>query len=460
MNLRPWQPPMVEHIRNNPRCAVFAGMGSGKTLATAVALRDVDLFDDAPVLVLAPKRVANKTWPDELKAWKEFKHLEVSTIIGTETERFKALKADAQFFTMNYENLPWLVKHLGASKWPFKTIVADESTKLKSYRTKQGGQRAQALGRVAWLPIVERFIELTGTPSPNGLIDLWGQLWFLDRGERLGKSFAAFEERWFQKPTRNSTFTSSRPVSWAQDQIQDRIRDLCLTVNPVDYMPAGTIPEPIHNVIEVELPKKARGMYREMEREMFLQIREHEIEAVHAASRTIKCLQLANGAIYLNEARTLWEPIHDAKLEALDDIIEEASGTPVLVAYHFKTDLERLRRHLPHFAVFDDDPKTEDRWNEGRYPGMFIHPASGGHGSNLQWGGNIIAFYGLWWDLEQRLQVIERVGPLRQFQAGLNRTTFIHDIVAKDTVDEDVLLRHASKRSVQDILLESMKRKL
>src|SRR5690349_15133446 len=173
MNLRDWQPPMIQHMAGNPRCAVWSGMGSGKTLATATALRDVDLFDDAPVLVLAPKRVANKTWPDEMKAWPQFKHLEVSPVIGTETERFAALAADAQFFTMNYENLPWLVKHLGASKWPFKTIVSDESTKLKSYRTRQGGLRAQALGRVAWLPIVQRFIELTGTPSPNGLLDLW-----------------------------------------------------------------------------------------------------------------------------------------------------------------------------------------------------------------------------------------------------------------------------------------------
>lgn len=450
---------MIGHMAEHPRCAVFSGMGSGKTLATACALRNVDLFDDAPVLVLAPKRVANKTWPDELKRWEEFKHIEVSTVIGTETERFAALKKDRQFFTMNYENLPWLVKHLGASKWPFKTIVADESTKLKSYRTRQGGQRAQALGRVAWLPIVERFIELTGTPSPNGLLDLWGQIWFLDRGERLGRSFSAYQDRWFQTQTLPSGYPSApKAVSWAQDQIQDRIRDICLTVNPVDYIPPGTVPEPIHNVIKVELPKKARGMYREMEREMFLQIREHEIEAVHAASRTIKCLQLANGAIYLNEARTLWEPIHDAKIEALEDIIEEAAGAPVLVAYHFKTDLARLQKAFPHGRVFDDKPSTEDAWNEGRFPLMFIHPASGGHGSNLQWGGNIIAFFGHWWDMEQRLQVIERVGPLRQYQAGLNRTTFIHDIVAENTVDEDVLLRHASKRSVQDILLDAMKR--
>lgn len=456
IDLRPWQPPMIEHMQRHQRCGVFAKMGAGKTLGTAVALSNVDLFDEAPVLVLAPKRVANKTWPDELRRWDAFKHLAVSTVIGTETERFAALAKDAQFFTMNYENLPWLLQHYGASRWPFKTIVADESTRLKNFRLRQGGKRSQALARAAWLPKVSRFIELTGTPSPNGLLDLWGQLWFLDRGERLGRSFEAFKDRWFQTPNRHSDFSAPRAVSWAQDQIQDRIRDICITIDPADYV---DIPEPIYNTIKVELPRKARSLYREMEREMFIQIREHEIEAVHAAARTIKCLQLANGAIYLDEERTMWEEIHGAKVEALESVIEEAAGTPVLVAYHFKTDLARLQKAFPYGVVFDDKPETEDRWNEGRFPLMFIHPASGGHGSNLQWGGNILAFFGHWWDLELRQQVIERIGPMRQFQSGLDRQVFIHDIVAEDTVDEDVLLRHASKRSVQDILLEAMKRR-
>lgn len=457
MRLRPWQPPMLDHMAAHPRCGVFAKMGAGKTLATALAVRDADLFDEAPILVMAPKRVANKTWPDELRRWPEFAHLEVAPIIGTETQRFAALKRDVPVHTINYENLPWLVQHFGASKWKWKTIVADESTRLKNFRTRQGGKRSQALGRVAWLPIVERFIELTGTPSPNGLLDLWGQLWFLDRGDRLGRSFMAFEERWFQRPTRHSEHQKHIPVSWAQDQIQDRIRDICITIDPADYL---DIPEPIHNVIKVELPAKARAMYREMEKDMFLQIREHEIEAVHAASRTIKCLQLASGAIYLNEERTLWEPVHNEKIEALQSIIEEAAGTPVLVAYHFKTDLARLQKAFPFIKVFDDNPATEDAWNEGRYPLMAIHPASGGHGSNLQWGGNILAFFGHWWDLELRQQVIERIGPMRQFQAGLDRQVYIHDIVAENTVDEDVLLRHETKRSVQDILLDAMKRKM
>lgn len=456
IDLRPWQLPMIEHLNAHPRAGVFAAMGSGKTLATLLTASNADLLDEGPVLVIAPKRVANKTWPDEVKRWPAFKHLDIAPIIGTQTERFQALARDAAIHTINYDNLPWLVEHIGIAKRRWRTIIADESTRLKNYRTKQGGKRSQALARVAWAPQVKRFVNLTGTPTPNGLIDLWGQTWFLDRGERLGRSFAAYQDRWFQKPVRGGEFSQVRPVSWAQEQIQDRLRDICITIDPRDYL---EVPEPLFNTVKVELPSKARAMYRQMEREMFLQIREHEIEAVHAASRTIKCLQLANGAIYLNEERTLWEEVHNAKLEALESIIEEAAGAPVLVAYHFKTDLARLRKHFPFGEVFDDNPATEDRWNEGRIPLMFIHPASGGHGSNLQWGGNILAFFGHWWDMEQRDQVIERIGPMRQFQSGLHRVVHIHDIVAEDTVDEDVLLRHASKRSVQDILLDAMKRR-
>lgn len=456
IQFRPWQPPMLEHMAQHDRCAVFGRMGSGKTLATLSALTACRELEEAPVLILGPKRVAKKTWPDEVKNWKHLSHLEVSPVIGTATERLTALKRDVPIYTINYENLPWLYDTFGQARWPFRTIIADESTKLKSFRTRQGGKRAQALSKVAWLPQVRRFIELTGTPSPNGLLDLWGQLWFLDKGERLGRSFAAFEERWFQKPTRNSEFTTSRPVSWAQDQIHERIRDICITIDPGDYI---DIPDPIRTRVNVELEGKAKSMYKAMEREMFLQIREHEIEAVHAASRTIKCLQLANGAIYLDEARTEWEPVHDAKIDALESIINEAGGTPVLVAYHFKTDLKRLLKAFPHGRVFDSNPKTEDDWNAGKIPIMFIHPASGGHGVNLQHGGNILAFFGHWWDLEQRDQVIERIGPMRQWQSGTGRHVYIYDIVCEGTVDEDVLLRHETKRSVQEVLLDAMKRR-
>lgn len=451
IQFREWQFPMIEHIADHPRCGVFAGMGSGKTMATLTAVQSAAELDEGPVLVIGPKRVANKTWPDEIMKWPHLRHLTISPILGSATQRFQALSRDTAIYTINDENVPWLVDHFGPSKWPFRTVIKDELTRWKGFRLKQGRKRAAAFSRVAFGP-VKRFIGLTGTPSPNGLKDLWGQLWFMDKGERLGRTFDGFKERWFQSDYDGTV----KPVSWAQDQIQEKIRDICLSIDPTDYI---DVPEPISNVIKVELPPKARAMYREMEKQMFLQIREHEIEAVHAAAKTIKLLQLANGAIYLNPERTLWEPIHEAKIEALDSIIDEANGMPVLVAYHFKTDLERLQKAFPFGTIYDDKPATEDAWNEGRYPLMFIHPASGGHGTNLQYGGNILAFFGHWWDMELRMQVIERIGPLRQFQSGLNRLVTIHDIVAEDTVDEDVILRHQTKRAVQDILMDAMKRR-
>ena len=455
---RPWQPPMLDHIAEHPRCAVFGRMGSGKTMATGTAISCASQLDEDPVLVLGPKRVANKTWPDEFKAWDHLKHHEVVPVIGTQTERLQALaqikKGNASIYTINYDNLPWLVDQLGFTTWPFRTVVADESTRLKNFRTRQGGKRSAALAKVAFQPQVKRWVNLTGTPASNGLKDLWGQTWFLDKGERLGRSYSAFTDRWFT----GSGFENRelKPTGGAQDEIHARLGDICLTINPGDWI---TVPEPIVTRIEVELEGKAKRMYRDMEREMFLQIREHEIEAVHAASRTIKCLQLANGAIYLNPERTLWEPVHNAKMDALESIVEEACGMPVLVAYHFKTDLERLKKHFPQGREFDANPATEDAWNEGRISIMFIHPASGGHGVNLQHGGNILAFFGHWWDMEQRDQVLERIGPMRQWQSGKGRSVYIYDIVAKDTVDEDVLLRHTSKRSVQETLLEALTRR-
>lgn len=444
----------MAHMAEHDRCAVFGRMGSGKTLATLTSVSAATELDQAPVLIIGPKRVAAKTWPDEALRWPHLRHLNISPILGTVTQRLAALSRDANVFTINYENLPWLVDEVGQKRWPFRTIIADESTKLKNFRTRQGGKRSAALSKIAWQPQIKRWINLTGTPSPNGLADLWGQTWFIDRGQRLGASYQAYMERWFKK---DYDGYGSTALDWAQEQIHERLRDICVTIDPGDWI---DIPEPIRTTIKVELPDKARRQYRQMEREMFLQIREHEIEAVHAAAKTIKCLALANGFIYLDKECTQAEPIHDAKIEALESVVAEACGTPVLVAYHFRADLQRLQKAFPQGRVFDSNPKTEDDWNEGRIEVMFIHPASGGHGVNLQYGGNILAFFGHWWDLEQRDQVLERIGPMRQWQSGQGRHVYVYDIVAENTVDEDVILRHETKRGVQDLLLESMKRRM
>ncbi len=450
---RTYQHQLIGHMLDLPRCGGWAGMGMGKTVSTLMSLDMLELVEPGPALVLAPLRVAASTWPDEAKKWGNLRNVEVSAVIGTPEQRRAALRRPASIYTTNYDNLVWLVEELG-ERWPFRKVVADESTRLKSFRLRQGGKRAQALARVAHCK-VDRFIELTGTPSPNGLQDLWGQAWFLDRGQRLGRTWEAFVQRWFRSIPGDNGFTRIEPMPFAQEQIEDRMRDLCLSLDARDWF---DIRQPIENVIRVELPKRARALYEDMEREMFMQLDGHEIEAFSAAAKTIKCLQIANGAAYTDEAGS-WSEVHDAKLQALEDVIEEAAGMPVLVAYHFKSDLARLLRAFPKGRHLDQDPQTIRDWNAGKIPILFAHPASAGHGLNLQDGGNILVMFGHWWDLEQYQQIVERIGPTRQAQAGHDRPVFIHHIVAADTIDEIVMARRESKREVQDLLLEAMKRK-
>lgn len=447
---RPYQGIITRHILDLDRCAIWADMGLGKSCATLNALDALFLAgEDRPALVLAPLRVARSTWPEEARKWGHLRHVSVMPIVGSESERRSALRFDASVYTCNYDNLVWLVEHFG-DRWPFGTVVADEATRLKSFRLRQGGKRAQALSKVAHTH-TNRFVQLTGTPAPNGLADLWGQMWFVDRGQRLGRTYSAFRDRWFQTTYDGYGIT---PLPHAQEEIQERLRDVCLTIRASDWF---DLREPIVNNIHVELPPKARKLYRDMERAMFMQVEEHGVEAFNAAARTIKCLQLANGAAYIDDKQN-WKGVHDTKLEALDSIVEEANGAPILVAYHFKSDLARLQRAFPRGRALDTDPATITDWNAGRIPVMFAHPASAGHGLNLQDGGNILVFFGHWWNLEERLQIIERIGPTRQMQAGHDRPVHVHNIVARGTVDELVMERVATKREVQDILLDAMRR--
>lgn len=450
---REYQTPALDHILNNRRCALWASMGMGKTVVCLTAIEILQLIDPAPVLILAPKRVAATTWPDEALKWNHLKDVTVTPILGNAKQREAALNTPSTVHTMNYENLQWLIDYCGKD-WPFRTVIADESTRLKSYRSRGGSKRARALAKVAH-KYVDNFIQLTGTPSPNGLIDLWGQMYFLDGGERLGRSFTAFKDRWFKTVQVGSQRSMVRlePFTFSQGQIQNALKGMCLTLDARDYF---DIAEPIVTNVFVELPDKAQKLYDDMHKEMFIEIADEDIEAMNAASKTIKCLQLANGAIY-NENGDGWHDVHDAKIDALNSIVEDANGMPVLVAYHFKSDLARLQKSFKNGSVLDDDPETIRAWNRGEIPILFAHPASAGHGLNLQDGGNILAVFGHWWNLEEYQQIIERIGPTRQAQAGHDRPVFIYHILAKGTVDEMVLERRETKRSVQDILLESLK---
>lgn len=452
---REYQRAIISHIIKHKRCAVFAGMGMGKTSSTLFALDYIKrLYDEGPALVLAPLRVASSTWVDEVAKWDDL-DLTVSAIVGTQAQRLKALNTPADVYTTNYENIPWLIKTLG-DKWNFTTIVADESTKLKGFRLGGGGgSRAKALSKVAFAKVT-RFIELTGTPSPNGLLDLWGQMYFVDHGERLGRTFSAYTSTYFtQKRVGATPFAVTyEPCTWAQDRIQERLKDVCISLNAADYF---DLEDPIASPVYVDLPPKVRKVYDGLQRDMYAELENgEEIDAVSAAAKTIKCLQVASGAIYSDDGSS-WTELHDEKIEALKSIVEEAAGMPVLVSYHWKSDLDRLLTAFPKGRALDKDPKTIRDWNAGKIPILFAHPASAGHGLNLQDGGNILVFFSHWWNLETRLQIIERIGPTRQAQAGHSRPVFIYNIIARNTVDDLVIKRCETKRAVQDLLLEALK---
>ena len=450
---RPYGQLITDHILEVERAAVWAGMGMGKTVSTYNALDVLQLLDSRPVLVVGPLRVIATTWPDEAKKWAHLRHLHVLPILGNERTRLAALRQDANIYTINFEQLPWLVKHYEKRVWPFKTVVVDESTKLKGYRLRQGTARAKALGTIAHTQC-ERFIELTGTPSPNGLADLWGQIWFLDKGQRLGRTYDDFKKRWF-RPKHNGY--GSEPLEHAQDQIQRALADLCVSIDAKDWF---DLKAPIVNNIYVDLPAKARSLYEDMEKRMFMELSGHEVEAFGAAARTIKCLQIANGAAYVGEGNTEWVEVHDAKLQALEEVVEEACGMPVLVAYQFKSDLARLQHTFKDTAITLNSTEGLRRAQRGEGKVWLGHPASMGHGvDGLQEHTNILSFFGHDWNLENRLQIIERIGPTRQMQSGKDRPMFIHNIIARGTVDEMVLERVETKREVQDILLAAMKRK-
>jgi SNF2 family DNA or RNA helicase len=477
LTLHEYQQLGLEHQLDHERNALWASMGMGKTVTTLTAIDAVQLIDPGSTLVLAPKRVAVSTWPTEQKKWPHLHRLgDVVPIIGDVKQRKFALTRDhGCVFTMNYDNLPWLVQTLGG-KWPFTTVISDEGTRLKGFRggfqrhhqsgkvffkaSPGGGVRTAALGRIAHTKI-KRFGELTGMPAPNGLRDLWGQMWFLDRGKRLGANFTAFDSRWFQT---SYDGYGSTPLPGAQEEIGKLVSDICLTLDSADWF---DLEAPIERNVYFDLPPKAMAIYKKMEREMFAQIENRTVEAYNAAAKSMKCLQIANGAAYVdpevsddNHPRAKeWKLVHDEKLEALASVVAEANGAPLLVAYHFKSDLARLRVAFPKARELDTEPVTIDDWNAGRIQMLLAHPASAGHGLNLQDGGHHIVYFGHWWDAEQRAQILERIGPVRQLQSGYRRNVFIYNIVARDTVDEDVIESFESKVSVDQALRNAAKRR-
>ena len=457
-----YQKLIIEAILDKPRICIWAGLGLGKTVSTLTAVNLLlNFFCTGPVLVLAPTRVAQSTWPDEARKWGHLRHLRMTVAVGGKKKILEGLHANHSdpksgvfnwdVCCANYESIPFLVQYFGRD-WPFKIVVADESTKLKGFRLRSGSVRARELGRVAHL-YVEHFIELTGTPAPNGYEDLWGQMWFIDKGARLGTSFSSFHERWF-RPQRVGNLPAA--VKWellsgAAEDIQRVVDDTVLKINTEDWF---DISQPIEKRIEVPLSEEAMKQYAAMRDELYLELADGAaIESPNVVSKMGRCLQIAGGAIYKDDTGRAYETLSTGKIEALQDVIEDAAGAPVLVAYQFKHEADRILKAIKSAKLLDKNPQTIRDWNAGKIPVLLAHPASCGHGLNLQDGGNILVFYSQGWNLEEHLQIIERIGPTRQAQSGHPRPVYIVSLIAKETLDEAVEKRLKTKCSVMDALL-------
>lgn len=453
MKLREYQTIARRFMGDRPRCALWALPGAGKTAAVLHALADLMLVGEVErTLVIAPMRVARDVWTDEVARWPEIEPVvgRIVPVVGTVAERRRALATPAAVRAVNYENLRWLIDETRHA-WPFDTVVADEASKLRSFRLRQGGKRAHALGALAHTK-VRRFWELTGTPSANSLAALWGQAWFLDGGQRLGRSFEAFQQRWFTYEGDKGR-SALVPLPFAQEQITEALRDICLTIDPKDWF---DLREPVYTRVPVKLPAAARDVYRKLQKELFAELRSGRVTAFNAAAKSSKLRQIASGNVYLDEREGAWETVHTAKLEALEDLLAELNE-PAVVAYAFVSDRLALLARLPG-AVDLATSEGLRRFKAGHAQVGIAHPQSLGHGvDGLQRVCRTTIFYSSEWDHEGRLQLLERTGPTRQHQAGLNRNVLVYDLIATGTVDEAILGRHESKASVQQALLDSMR---
>lgn len=457
---RAYQRLAAKFLLDTPRANLWARPGMGKTGTVYTTLDILKLASSRffPALVLAPLRVAQLVWPGEQRKWLDFEGMKVATILGDASAREEALlRTGCDVFVVNYDNVQWLVERLG-SRWPFRIVSADESTKLKSFRgyldknpphilhtNGRGGKRSAALAQIA--RNTGRWMNLTGTPATNGLLDLWGQQWFLDFGQRLGRTFGDYKRRFFM--TDPYTGVVSAQLG-AEQQIHRLLADCTMALRPEDWM---DIKQPITTKVEVDMPPEAAKIYRRMERDYFIELGDKfktEVEAANALAKSAKLLQLAVGAVY--DAEKHAHHVHDAKLDALEDVVEECGGEPVLVGFYFRFDVARIKSRFPHAREIRTEQDVND-WNAGKIQMGLGHPASLGHGQNLQDGGRIVVFYSHTWDLELRLQFIERVGPTRQAQAGHNRAVLIYDLMTRGTIEREVLLRHESKMSIQEALM-------
>lgn len=445
-NLHDYQREAVRHILDTPNCGLMLDMGLGKTVSTLTALNRLiyEELEISKVLIVAPKRVVESVWTQEVEKWEHLHHLKLVRIIGSEAQRKRALQEKANVYLVSRDNIAWLCGLYGGGMLPFDMLVVDESSSFKSHKS----VRFKTLRRV--LPSFDRVVILTGTPAPNGLIDLWSQIYLLDHGERLGKTIGAYRNDYFTPGQRNGAIVYNYNVkTTGEEAIHDRIKDICMSMKAEDYL---DMPDKVDNVISLEMSDRIKTQYKEFEREQVLELLAGEITAVNGAVLSNKLLQFANGAIY-DEDKNVHE-IHDLKLDAAEEIVENANGKPVLIAWTFKHDRDRLLRKLKKYkpVQLSTDQHIRD-WNAGRIQIMLMHPASGGHGLNLQSGGNIIVWFGNTWSLELEQQLNARL--YRQGQKS--RRVFIHRLAVRGTMDMDVIRSLRNKTNKQDGLMNAIK---
>ena len=434
----------TDFIINHPVSAVLLEMGLGKSVISLSAINELmlDYFDVSRTLVIAPLRVANSTWPDEIKKWDHLKHLNYSVVIGSEKERLDALKKPAHIYLINRENVDWLITKSGIS-WKFDMVVIDELSSFKSYQAK----RFKSLLKVR--PKIKRIVGLTGTPSSNGLMDLWAEFRLLDMGERLGRYITHYRQNFFVPDKRNQQMIFSyKPKDGAEKKIYSLISDITISMKSKDFL---KMPKCVMNEVIVTLSDKEQKLYDSLKKDMVLSLEEKEIDAINAAALSNKLLQMSNGAVYNDDKESLH--IHDRKLDALEDLIEGTNGKPVLVAYWFKHDLEKIKDRFDVREI--KSAKDISDWNESKIPVALIHPASAGHGLNLQAGGSTLIWFGLTWSLELYQQTNARL-----YRQGQDSTVVIHHILTKGTIDEDVMKALKAKEKIQDALIDSVKARL
>lgn len=438
----------IGRIVSDPAVGLLLDMGLGKTVITLTAINELKFnrFEISRALVIAPKKVAEATWGSEAEKWDHLKHLRISKILGTEAQRIRAVNTPADVYVINRENIQWLVDHY-RSDWKFDMVIADELSSFKN-------PKAKRFKSLTWVrPHIRKFVGLTGTPAPNGLMDLWAQIYLLDGGERLGKSITAFRKAYFSENTHGGNFSTFEEKNGSADLIKQKISDICISMKAEDYI---ELPERTDVIVPVELDSKARKLYDKFEHDMFLQIDEDSLDAGTAAVLTNKLLQFAGGAAYDPEGKTI--AVHDCKTEAFMELIEAAQGQPVLVFYSFRHELERLTKLLQRAKLNYGELKTPediDRWNRRELNVLLAHPASAAYGLNLQAGGSHIIWFGLNWSLELYQQANARL-----HRQGQTERVIVHHLVVKNSADELVMAALQSKTAVQDGLLEALKAKI